>query len=204
MNIFILEYSPNGTIDWKRSAEALDNKRIGKMIVESLQLLSTACRVMGVDVGYKITHVNHPCAVWVRESSANFRELLHYTYFLTVEYKRRFGKVHAGEKIWLEMANVYLSDSLPYFNHEFTLPPLAVSKEYRRECRSVLDVVNAYRAYYVAKENMYYDADDIPEWFAQTRTQPFSIRINSKYHEVFRELPTAGLPEGNPTARDVE
>lgn len=184
MNIFVLECSPHGTIDWKRSAEALDNKRIGKMIVESLQLLSTACRTMGIDVGYKATHRNHPCAVWVRESSANYRELLHYVYFLTAEYKRRFNKAHSGEKTWLELAKIYLTDRLPYFNHDLTLPPLAVSKEYRRECRSVLDLVSAYRGYYTSKENMYYDQDDIPEWFAQERTKAFRVRIGKLYYSI--------------------
>lgn len=68
MNIFATSSCP------VESARALDDVRLRKMIVETAQLLSTALRLNGLDDDrlYKVTHQNHPCAVWVRENRDGF------------------------------------------------------------------------------------------------------------------------------------
>jgi Pyrimidine dimer DNA glycosylase len=95
MNIFITDPCPT------LSAIALDNRRLVKMVLETAQLLSTACRMMLVDDDrlYRKTHFNHPCAVFARKSSSNFKWLVEHGLALSQEFEHRFGKVHASEEI---------------------------------------------------------------------------------------------------------
>ena len=62
MNIFILDKNI------KKCASYHCDKHVAKMILESAQMLSTAVRLAGDDIGYKVTHQNHPCMVWTRNS----------------------------------------------------------------------------------------------------------------------------------------
>lgn len=66
------------------------------MITETAQLLSTAHHVLdGPKPGlYKKTHTNHPCAVWVRTSSANYQWTRWLLRALLHEYTRRYHKIH--------------------------------------------------------------------------------------------------------------
>lgn len=66
----------------RMSALWLDDVRKNKMILESCQLLSTAMNVLAPDHKldtYKTSYLNHPCAVWARESELNFTWLVGYT-----------------------------------------------------------------------------------------------------------------------------
>ncbi|WP_227429697.1 hypothetical protein [Psychrobacter sp. I-STPA6b] len=71
------------TLFFDNDTEAADchvDKHVGKMIRESVQLLSTTHRVLDVDdldeqrqdKLYRKTHSNQPSAVWVRESSEHY------------------------------------------------------------------------------------------------------------------------------------
>jgi len=65
------------------------------MTTEAAQLLSTTQFVLtGEVVGYKPTHRNHPCAIWIRESAANYRWAYLFYCCLLTEYEYRFGKQH--------------------------------------------------------------------------------------------------------------
>lgn len=88
MNIFVTDTCPI------KSAQALDDKRVIKMILESAQMLSTAIHMCGGTGPYKMTHVNHPCSVWARKSQANYYWLLNHFSALCDEYSTRYGKVH--------------------------------------------------------------------------------------------------------------
>lgn len=60
-DIFVTDHCP------RISAQALDNKRVVKMILETAQLLSTAIFIntnMAYDNIYKPTHLKHPCTIW--------------------------------------------------------------------------------------------------------------------------------------------
>lgn len=96
VNIFVVD--PDTMI----CAKALDDLRLNKMIIETAQLLSTAMRVQGYignDI-YKSTHVNHPCAVWARQSSENYKWLLLYMSDLVEERQNRTGKNHKSYQIF--------------------------------------------------------------------------------------------------------
>lgn len=77
----------------------LDDRRLVKMILESAQMLSTAMHVAGVPGPYRKTHENHPCSVWVRQSSGNFHWLLKLMNMQCSEYTRRFGRIHKCEAL---------------------------------------------------------------------------------------------------------
>lgn len=93
MNIFVLDEWPH------LAAKDHCDKHVVKMFLESAQMLSTACRLSGLDVGYKATHKNHPCSVWVRQSLQNWCWLRELAYCLNEEYKARYNKPH--HKSWL-------------------------------------------------------------------------------------------------------
>lgn len=84
MNIFVISDDP------VECAQALDDLRLNKMIIETAQLLSTALHVCGYtgSLIYKKTHINHPCSIWTRQASANYDWL--YDYFLALLAERYF------------------------------------------------------------------------------------------------------------------
>ena len=91
MNIFILDY------DVKKCAEYHVDKHVVKMILETAQLL---CGVHHMtpqvtnQVPYKLSHKNHPCAIWTRESLSNYLYLCEFGLALCEEYTYRYGKIH--------------------------------------------------------------------------------------------------------------
>lgn len=113
MNIFILDESPI------LAARAQHDRHVVKMILESCQMLSTACQEHGfiksqLDSGiatpadlYKSTHMNHPASIWARASAANFAWLVIHLDALLAEYHRRFpGKTHACESMKFAFAGL--------------------------------------------------------------------------------------------------
>ncbi len=113
MNIFYLSESPEQCAEW------MVDKHVVKMILETAQLLSTAHRVLDGEMSIKIvndkkkkvyvlhkslnsvlysaTHINHPSAIWARESIGNYRWLYRHLLALLKEYTFRYGKHHAVE-----------------------------------------------------------------------------------------------------------
>lgn len=115
MNIFYLSH------DVKECAEMHNDKHCVKMILEYTQLLCTAHRVLdgkpvraktasgrnvvryALDseletILYSATHINHPSAVWVRNSDKNYIWLCNLLLSLCEEYTYRYGKVHKIER----------------------------------------------------------------------------------------------------------
>lgn len=95
MNIFALDANP------RLAAQYHMDVHVVKMILESGQLLSTTCHLLGIDsreIPYKKTHEKHPCTLWVLESHANFDWLLKLLFHLHKEYTYRYGRAHASEK----------------------------------------------------------------------------------------------------------
>ena len=114
MNIFYLHPEP------RTCAEMHVDKHVVKMIIEYAQLLSTAHRILDgeeyIDASsgrrikrwrladdameqnlYKASHINHPSAVWVRQSNNNYTWLFCLFTELLQEYTYRYGKHHATE-----------------------------------------------------------------------------------------------------------
>lgn len=93
MNFFYLDEDP------VKCAEYMVDRHVVKMILEHCQLLSTTQHVFGIESIYKPTHINHPCAIWARESLANYKLLITFTKAICKEYTYRYGKIHACEAI---------------------------------------------------------------------------------------------------------
>lgn len=158
MNIFYIDSDPKLCAEW-----AVDSHCV-KMILESAQLLSTAHRLLDGDMYiddssgrkikrwrlsddretmlYSATHINHPSAVWVRESNNNYNWLWCYLYEHCNEYTHRYGKVHKIEQTGLLHKLYQLPHNIPVAPK--TQPPQAMPEEYR----SVNSSVEGYRNYY--------------------------------------------------------
>lgn len=158
MNIFYIHTDPKMCAEW-----AVDSHCV-KMILEAAQLLSTAHRVLDgtqyIDASsgrkikrwrlpddldrtlYSATHVNHPCAIWCRESNNNYNWLWCYLYEHCKEYTRRYGKVHKVEADGLLDYLKFLPRNLPVGYK--TQPPSAMDPKYIIS----EDAVKNYRNYY--------------------------------------------------------
>ena len=135
MNIFYLDH------DIRYSAKAHCDKHIVKMIIEYAQLLSTAHYVLdGKQVGYKPTHKNHPCAIWVRQSAYNYVYLLALFNAVCIEYTKRYNKVHKTESLVDILTTIPINAPLGVF----TEPPQCMPEDCKGE-----DTVEAYRKYYI-------------------------------------------------------
>ena len=66
MNIFFLDKTP------EKSAQYLCDKHVPKMLLESAQMLSTAARKRGFELGYKSAYPKHTMTLWISESPNNY------------------------------------------------------------------------------------------------------------------------------------
>lgn len=152
---------------------------VRKMIIEYAQLLSTAHRIIdgkeeikiikGKRIKsfelpgeyYKATHINHPCAIWVRESPLHYIYLYELFVQLCKEYTRIYGKVHLTEKKLINtLKNIPIG--LKSIKPVFKSFPKAMPMLCRED-----SVIESYRKYYrLYKVNIveWYE-DEIPEWF---------------------------------------
>ena len=160
MNIFILKRDP------VKAAQLLDDTRLGKMLLEDTQLIATALIDGGAPESvlpktlagtpYRKTHSNHPCALWVRETQANFTWTLIHAHAAGAEFLTRFGKVHASHQALIDMP----TDILQYIpKGELTPWPLCMPDEFKTD-----DPVESYRAYYRSKPSVVYKRTATPNW----------------------------------------
>lgn len=140
MNIFVLDRDIN-----KAAAYHCD-KHVVKMCLEYAQLLSTTANTVINDrVGYKTTHINHPCSVWARESAANARWLAALLVALGREYTSRYNKVHASVDVGVRAAWTAIKH-MP--DKGLTPFAQAMPDKYKDA-----DPVVAYRRYYIHAKN---------------------------------------------------
>ena len=141
MNIFYLHEDPIV------SAQAMTDKHVVKMIVESAQLLSTAHHMLDGDLArnkyklYKKTHHNHPSAVWVRQSQGNYAWLYSHFIGLAMEYYKRYQKEHKTYRELSELLHPFPMN-LPKGN--MLQPPQAMPDIYKDT-----NSIQAYRRYYL-------------------------------------------------------
>lgn len=161
MNIFYLDRDPLRCAKWHC------DKHVVKMILEYAQLMSTAHRVLdgddciATDVLYKKTHVNHPSAVWVRQSSENYLYVFDLFIRLCEEYSIRYsGKIHATEKKLLHILD-HLPKNIPHC--EFQEPPLCMPDD----CKDAGSVEKCYQKYYRTHKA------EIAKWSAPSAVPPW-------------------------------
>ena len=153
MNIFILDTNP------KKCAKFHVDKHCVKMILETAQLLCGVHWVLGGEAPYKLSHKNHPCAIWTRECIENYIWLCDLGLELCEEYTYRYGKRHKSQDIieWCLMNQPNLR-----YNGDITEFALAMPDE----CK-VGNAVESYRAYYIAEKSGFavWKKREVPEWF---------------------------------------
>lgn len=163
------------------------------MILEYAQLLSTTHRVIdGVPVVskrettgrkytsyrlddhrdgvlYSATHINHPSAIWVRQSLSNYMWLTSLLAELSKEYTYRYGKVHKCERDGL--IDILVNNppkNIPIV--EFTEPTPAMPDEVKIKN----DSIASYRNYYnknkqhLANWSGPINTRSVPDWFIHT------------------------------------
>ena len=179
MNIFNLHE------DTKKSAQMHCDKHVVKMIIEYAQLMSTAHRILDGEFYYgktarghkiqrwkhpnenientlyKASHINHPSAIWVRESIANYNWLYDLFTNLCDEYTHRYGKVHSCQHT-IEHAKMIFPDWLPQ-PKSFTR---AMPDEFKYD--TSIDTFSAYKNYIRSKpwvaSNYLRDPSRKPNW----------------------------------------
>jgi hypothetical protein len=185
MNIFYLDH------DVRKCAEMHNDKHVVKMILEYAQLLSTAHRVLdgvlstGVSASgrkktlyvladnldttlYSATHINHPSAIWVRQSDKNYDWLFALFQALMDEYTYRYGKVHACSKLEMYLARIPKNiPQAPFTEPTPAMPDdVKVLKEVHTD-RYQLDSILSYRNYYIQNKTHLanWKKRDVPEWY---------------------------------------
>ena len=178
MNIFYLDKH------YKTCAKQHVDKHVVKMIVEYAQLLSTAHRVLDGEeyegrtannrrirrfkmansnienTLYKASHINHPSAIWVRESSQHYWWLYLLFRELCMEYTHRYGKIHSTESKLGEILQIKPKNIK---DNGFVEPPQAMP-DY---CKVPGDSIKAYQMYYVNEKIGFakWTKRDIADWF---------------------------------------
>lgn len=113
MNIFHISECPIQSAQWQH------DRHVVKMILESSQMLSTACyhepfaavyescTLPNKPPLYKVNHLNHPSTQWVREHPANFVWLTIHLHSLLTEYGKRFpGRTHKCHQMFYMFAEL--------------------------------------------------------------------------------------------------
>ena len=183
MNIFYLHENA------KKSAEMHVDSHASKMCIEYAQLMSTAHRVLdGKQVKrlsknnrlittydhqdpqldhtlYKSCHVNHPSAIWVRQSKKNYRWLYELWTELNTEFMYRYDKdVYHESYRKLKWALFSPPENMP--EGVFTEPLQAMPDDVKNESS-----ITAYRDYYIKYKQ------HLASW--KKRGMPTWMEINS-------------------------
>ena len=141
MNIFYLHQLP------LIAAQYHCDKHVGKMLIESCQLLATAHHHFGNGhkVSYRPTHANHPSAVWVRQSRLNYQWLSDLASGLGRQFYWRYGHDHKSRGVWFREL-VAAPPAMMDLPLRWTPPTLAMPDEYKSA-----DHLESYRKYYASK-----------------------------------------------------
>jgi hypothetical protein len=155
MNIFVLDK------DTKRCAQYHNNKHVVKMILETAQLLCGVHHAIEAqyEIPYKLSHKNHPSAIWARECLENYIWLCDLGLELCEEYTYRYEKRHKSQEV-IEWCLLHA----PNLVEKGDITPFALAMP--DECK-VGDAVQSYRTYYMVEKRSMADWKnrEIPEWF---------------------------------------
>lgn len=182
MNIFVLDSTP------LKAAEYHCDKHVLKMIIESGQMLCTAHWLGWLDkLGqnmsdfkkvkdaqeflyrnvpkryqprWKMTHANHPCSVWTRESIENYMWHADLGLYLCREYSIRYEKIHKGFEV-----HMWLQENMPPGIKDKGLTPFKICM--KEEYKISQNPVECYREYYSKDKVRFakWKKDNIPHWW---------------------------------------
>ena len=127
---------------------------------------------------YNLSHQNHPCAVWARESAANYNWLFDLFEASSHEYTHRYGKVH---KTWTSL-RVFLRRPPANISRSQTLS--AFPQAMPDDCKDT-DAVQAYRNYYLGPKASIarWTNRDVPDFF-KDNTKDYDVSHFSRTRSV--------------------
>jgi hypothetical protein len=158
------------------------------MVIEYAQLMSTAHRVLDGEMYLdktannrsikrwrlfderefrlmKPTMMNHPSAIWLRQSDKNYLWLYQMWCELLKEFTYRYGKIHATARLIPDLAKV--PDKCPI--GVFTGPTPAMPED----CKVLGNSLQSYHNYYVMKKSHLWswkgkiNSRKQPQWFTE-------------------------------------
>ena len=186
MNIFYSDRDPKQCAEWHI------DKHVSKMLIEYAQLMSTAHRVLDGEqytdlskTGRKVKrwklsnpnadntiylacHVNHPSAIWVRQSISHYNWLYNLWQELHEEFKFRYGHSHSSFTLLCELLKEAPTNMKDL---GFTEPPQAM-KEFP-QCMVKNDSISAYKNFYREAKKSFatwkgkVNGRPIPEWYSE-------------------------------------
>lgn len=164
----------------KRNARYHCDQHVVKMPLEAVQLLYTAVILLspdsswrenapwnkaGTERGYKATHVNHPLAIWVRQSKTNYLHCADYALSLCAEYKKRYHR-----EAFVQHHALWLRENPPPAlpNRRMTSIPLCIGQGKTETVDSRKSAVNVYRRFYREKKLSFarYRHSIPPKWLS--------------------------------------
>ena len=166
MNLFILSRSK------RRIAKYMMDQHISKIILEAVQMLCSAKRVLEPDDEinerlYKLAHKNHPVTIWCRKSRQNFIWVLDLIEELHNEWRYRYG--HPETKFHKSyLVALILRENIPSEDKfdETGLTPFALAMPDKYKTN---DPVESYRNYYMSEEKQkiasWKKKRERPEWY---------------------------------------
>ena len=166
MNLFIL------SLIQKEIAKCMMDKHVSKILLESVQMLCSAKRILDPDDEindriYKLAHKNHPVTIWCRKSRQNFVWVLDLIEELHTEWRFRYG--HPDTKYHKSyLVSLILRENIPcedkFEEKELTPFALAMPDKYKTH-----DAVESYRNYYMSEEKQkiasWKKKREKPEWY---------------------------------------
>ena len=185
MNIF---HTDNSAV---KSALALDDLRLNKMIIESAALLANAIAFHGgQDKDLPLSKTsgmpfktkawqNHPSCLWVKESSGNYTWLLVHLSTMIAELEYRKGTKHSmGENLRiLEKGLIFIPDG--------ALTTFANCTPYKQ----ITDPIKAYRLTMAYKWE--HDAK-VPVWTKRDKPEWFTDDLIAEAKSIVGEFPWTG------------
>lgn len=166
MNLFIL------SLIQREIAKYMMDKHVSKILLEAVQMLCTAKRVLSPDDVsnerlYKLAHKNHPVTIWCRTSKANFVWTLDLIEELHNEWRFRYGhpetKLHKSYIVAMHLKE-HMPDDDAFPQQGLTPFALAMPDKYKTN-----DPVESYRKYYMSEEKQkiatWNKRRERPEWY---------------------------------------
>ena len=185
MNMFVLDEQP------QKAAEYHCNKHVVKMILEAGQmgcaahwmswldkfgktrsdfkLMRDAKEYLRVNVPqdkqppWGLTHVNHPCTIWTRQSAENYGWHMELMRCLLREYNLRYDKIHKSTEVYYWL----IKNGPVSFPVKGRTPfPICMKEEYKVGD----DPIQSYRKYYIKDKVRFAKWEPrakTPDWFLQ-------------------------------------
>lgn len=116
--------------------------------------------VIGNPKCYSLSHQNHPCAIWCRESDSNYLWLFRLFQETAEEYTHRYGKIH---KTWSDVGGFLSSPPRNISAGDLTPFAQAMGEEFKVKD----DSIQAYRNYYLGAKTSFarWTNRPTPDWF---------------------------------------